>query len=521
MKFSDGNSHTWQKLLKKLKKEGSIDQDIKDQEDMELAVSQQSLDDAFAEIRSSPAYRHRVGELVLFHDTSRNARVSFTIDPATRKKNILFDWKAGVISLQNDEEHEPLVEEDLFLEKKKRWAITYSGFKVELYPNPRTQESKEWSKHMVYVPLHHIRPFNYWEEVLAGIPKEEWHPTIHHAISVLSSISVLDCFHIRGVWPSFAMSCRSVWIGAELICVGDVVRLKPKQQHGQQITDVLVVDSMTVLAENGEHSKFQYKLHLSGRAFTTNANHRDDSFQKKKVNEQILYTKFPRSMFGQVWYYLHEFEEKSVVSVDCVVGRMHGDTAMAAWFDKPGNFDIGLRGLLLGRKLSRDCYGYSEEGTWRWAKTRAEQLALKEINDVCIDGVGEDVEPGGTREHMKALNNYGVDSDALDGGLVDSLSDSQERLQGASDGASARAILGGRSLGGPVHKQGLEDTQVKGNRREGSEDSSEEADELIYDIAEGRGLPNDEDRSEQDSGNESEEDELSTPNVKRLKIDHR
>jgi hypothetical protein len=500
-------------LFKKLRKEGTIDQELRDPENMELTVTQQVLNEIYAETRKAPAYRHRVGELVLFYDANPDTQVPAVADAATQKPTFLFKWKAGVVCLQNDEENSPLVEEDLFLEKEKRWAITYSGFKVESFPDPRASDLKERSTDRTYVPLHQIRPFNYWEEVLADIPRDKWHPTINHAMSVMSSISVFDCFYVKGAWPCITTSCRSIWIGAELIYVGDAVRLKPKQQHDQQITDVLVIDSMTVFG-NYKLAQFPDKIHLAGRAFTTNANHMDDGFQKRKVSEQILYTKLPPSMFGRAWYYLHEADEKTVVSLDCVVGRLHGDVAMAAWFDKPGNFDIGLHGLIQGREYSRACYGYTGEACWHWAQSRAQQLNLKELNEVSLDVAEEEVEPGELRGHMKVLNRHGVDSSALDDGLADSLPDSQEQLHGASDGASARAILGGRSLGGFVRKQNLESPRSEGRRSEGGEDSGKEAKELIRNTTEGS--PDDEaDGSEQPS-----EDELSAPTVKRLKIGH-
>ncbi|KAH0542668.1 hypothetical protein FGG08_002991 [Glutinoglossum americanum] len=526
IKASEGNAHIWQIFLKKLKKEGSVDQDITDPENMELAVSQQTLDEAYTDICNSPSYRHRVGELVLFYDVSPDARVPVALDSITQKPTFLLVWKAGVISLQNDEDQEPLVEEDLFFEKEKRWAITYSGFKVEFYPDPRASEPKEWGKHMTYVPLHQIRPFNYWEEVLAGIPKENWHPTINHAMAVLSSIAVVDCFHIKGVWPNAATSCRSVWIGAELICVGDALRLKPRKHHDQQITDVLVVDSMTAIGENYGRANFSYRLHLAGRAFTTNADHKSEDFNRTVVTEQTLYASLPSSMLGRVWYYLHDSGTEFVVSADCVVGRLHGDAAMAGWFDRPGNFDVGLSGLLEGREYSRACYGRPGQQYWYWAETRAQQLRIMEINGVNLSKGEEGLDPEALREYMRVLNSHGTDSGGSDGDSVDSTSDRRERLHGASDGASARAILGGRSLGGFALKQSTEGTQRmrSGDEQDGNNDG--EADEIIRDVVEGKGLPGGEEKGpeegiegEAEAG--SEEDELATPNVKRLKIDHR
>ncbi|KAI9868160.1 MAG: hypothetical protein M1813_006905 [Trichoglossum hirsutum] len=517
MKTSDGNAHIWRTFLKKLKKEGSIDQDLRDPENMELAVSQQTLDDTYREIHNSPSYRHRVGELVLFYEVNPDTRVPVALDPKTQKPTFLLEWKAGVISLQNDEDHEPLVEEDLFFEREKRWAITYSGFKVEFYPDPRASEPKEWSKHTTYVPLHQIRPFNYWVEVLAGIPKEKWHPTINHAMAVMSSIAILDCFHIKGVWPNAATSCRSVWIGTELICIGDAVRLKPKKHHDQQITDVLVVDSMTAIGENYDRSDFSYKLHLAGRAFTTNASQKSENFNPTIVNEQTLYTSLPSSMLGRAWYYLHDSETKFVVSADCVIGRLHGDVAMAAWFDKPGTFDIGLNGVLQGREYSRTCYGHPGKQYWRWAETRAQQLDIIEINGVNLGKGGEIMDLDALREHMKVLNSHSASSGNSDVDSADSLPDSREQIHGASDGASARAILGGRPLGGFMPKQNFWDTQPEGDGREENGVSDEEAEEIVLDITDGRGPPDDEEGRSEDA---SEEDELSTPNVKRLKINH-
>ncbi|KAH0559845.1 hypothetical protein GP486_003642 [Trichoglossum hirsutum] len=520
MKTLDGNADLWQAFFEKFKKEGSIDQDLRDPENMELVASRQALDDTYKEIRNSPSYRHRVGELVLFYEVNPDTRAPVTLDPKTQKPTFLLEWKAGVISRQNDEDREPLVEEDLFFEREKRWAITYSGFKVEFFPDPRASEPKKWSKRMTYVPLHRVRPFNYWEEVLACIPKEKWHPTINHAMAVLSSIAVLDCFHINGVWPNAATSCRSVWVGAELICIGDAVRLKPKEHHDQEITDVLVVDSMTALGENYDRPDFSYRVRLAGRAFTTNANHRSEIFNPTIVNEQTLYTTLPSSMLGRIWYHLPDSESNFVVSVDCVIGRLHGDVAMAAWFDKPGTFDVGLHGLLQGREYSRTCYGHTGEQHWRWAKTRVQQLGLTEINGVNISKGEEVMDSDALRGHMKVLNSHGTGSGNSDVESAESFPDSREQIRGASDSASARAVLGGRGF---IPAQSLGGTQSAGGRSEENDLSDKEVEEIILDIANGRGLQDNEegrldDGSEKTSDPRSEDDELSTPNVKRLKI---
>ncbi len=198
-------------------------------------------------------YQPRVGELVLYY---RHVAGEVRWDQASQRFRFWdeagsrFDgepeWIAGVVA-QGPEEKQAFSVEDLQrlrevpesrtagpeLEREQKWTpqvnddvrarvLARRGYKVEWYPDP-TSDDKDYSWRSAYVPLHHIRPFRYHGRVLQSVPRDSWHPTITHANKAMATCALTDQYHVRGRWPEAEVTCRGVWVGSELLVLGDTV----------------------------------------------------------------------------------------------------------------------------------------------------------------------------------------------------------------------------------------------------------------------------------------------------------
>jgi hypothetical protein len=304
------------------------------------------------------------------------------------------DWYAGTIG-QAAEEH--VVIEDLIEPTPKKWAVNYSGFRVEMFPDPNSWD-KSASLHVKYLPLSCIKPLNYWHIFLQGVPAEEWQPSIHHALTIMSSVSLLDRVHIQGIWPDASIQCRGIFIGPELIVVGDAIRLKPRgYKLGQpvDVTNVMVVDNIelrllsckdqlgsNVLAE-------EYTIRITGNTYTTSfetAKKVSGANLPKPLSHHEMVTNFQHTGMGGYgnWYPFHSDRMKVEISQDLVLGRCYEADAAKLLFDDI-SLGLDLPGVVAGREYSRQTDERIPEGkSWFWGDYRMETLALDSLN-------GEDV----------------------------------------------------------------------------------------------------------------------------------
>lgn len=90
---------------------------------------------------------------------------------------------------------------------------------------------------MEYLPLKSLRPFCFHEEILnaANTPRREWHPSIFNALRASASFSLALPARFTGTWPDAQVFYDGLFFGAELILVGDVIRVAmPLQSPGDQ-----------------------------------------------------------------------------------------------------------------------------------------------------------------------------------------------------------------------------------------------------------------------------------------------
>jgi len=283
---------------------------------MEWRAERTLLPDMFQTVSKQRSWIPRVAEIVLF---VKDIDGEICFDAAAKDYKIFKEfqgdgiftghpqWQAGLIGQVADES---LQLEDLLFETSKRENVTYSGFRVEPFPEPNNKD-KALSKQYKYVPLHHIRPFVLWQEFVKGISQTEWHPTIKNALTVMSSMSLLEKYRFRGTWPNATILCRGIYIGSELICVGDTVRIIPAADGGE-VTDIIRVDAVKLRLSNLEKASendnddghpYNSSVSIAGRAYTLDLNR---AWSKTPISRFDISRAIPIGMDGYGdWYLLH------------------------------------------------------------------------------------------------------------------------------------------------------------------------------------------------------------------------
>ncbi|OCL09808.1 hypothetical protein AOQ84DRAFT_375512 [Glonium stellatum] len=422
----EGTPDVYRNLIDKLKRTGSLDEPIKESMSLDWRAERKLLPAILTKISNQPAWVPRIAEIVLFvrkigtgEEICRDNRSGeYKIYNHNMQKFTGFPcWEAGVIG-------QPAAEavsiKDLVVETGKKFQVNYSGFRVEPLPNPN-DNNKALSKQYKYVPLHHTRPFVFWREFLNHVPEDEWHPTIKHAFTVMSSFSLLEKYKFKGKWPSASISCRGIFIGSELILVGDVVRLVPTLENSP-CTDVLQISSIKLKLSNlnkandndyDEGHPYNSAVHIIGRAFTLDPS-RSASGGGLPVNNKTD-SHLPSSIDGyEEWHPRHSLEKEMVIPFSRVLGRCFEAEAMILWFPQiqspkssnnlSPNLNEGLSGIYHARKYSSQHDKRISNGKcWFWGDSRTDALDLETLNGQEVGRYDTSRDPNKWRKFIKII----------------------------------------------------------------------------------------------------------------------
>lgn len=417
----EGTEDLWRILVDELEEQGTVDKSIAEPDSIDWCLEHLSIAKQLDEIATKPSWMPRVGEIILF---VRNLAVgtqiiyNHTFKTFTHWDQLLrtatpIAWEAGVL-IQLPEGTIPL--NNLVSEQGRDMQVNYSGFRIEPMPEVGNPD-KPWSKRPAYVPLHQIRPFNFWHEYTKGTPAHELHPTINHTLTAMSSFSLLHKFHFKGRWPDATIFSKGMYIGAELIMVGDVARILPTSDAANEITDVLHITSikMRMINLDGGFRKdpgiprddddelpprWNTCIHFSGVCYTNDVT-RAIGMGKLPLTSAEL----PKGIEGYgPWYHLHDPAHRFEVSFVRVLGRCYEDTATSAWFPIPPapassfatvnknksstmskqvDLSLGIEGVIEARAHSTatDPRIVRANGkTWFWGDSRVDQLDLHSMH---------------------------------------------------------------------------------------------------------------------------------------------
>lgn len=361
----------------------------------------------FDTLSSQPAYLPRIGELVLFI-RSPDADTEICREDSSGEYK-LFDagsgtfrghpsWQAGVVA-QAADAVEPLNLEDVLEVPSRSQSITYSGFRVEPLPAPGHKD-KSLSKQYKYVPLNLIRPFVFWTEFMHGIPLDQRHQTITNALAVMASWSLIEKFRFKGTWPNASVLCKAVYLGSELITIGDAVRIRASSNDPMSIKDALDVLHVTHIKleltelrpidDSVRPEPFKSMLVFYGKSYTLYQK-RADPANLQPLSRQEAFD-LPRGMSGYTWYRRHPASRYCRVTFNLVVGRVFEAEPMLLWFpmtsdasSQQPSLDYGYAGLLEARAYAKAHDKRIPAGkNFYWGESRGDCLDIHELNGIAL-----------------------------------------------------------------------------------------------------------------------------------------
>jgi hypothetical protein len=198
-----------------------------------------------------------------------------------------------------------------------------------------------------------------------------------------------------------------MFLGPEMIVVGDTVRLKPKGatiNRLSPITDVMVIKCIEFKLNSciedpqSPHLAKSYSVRVRGNVYShlpNRAYRKPDGYGSLPLNQQEVIDAFPQvgmSEYG-AWYRTHRPGTAVEISHDMIIGRCYEPTAMELMFGHT-SLDYDLFGMLVSRDWSRKTDNRMEDGQdWFWADYRVQALSLDTLNGDEVGRYSEAREP--------------------------------------------------------------------------------------------------------------------------------
>ncbi|KAL1612607.1 hypothetical protein SLS60_000836 [Paraconiothyrium brasiliense] len=405
----EGTPDVYRNLIDRLKRHGTLDETIKEPLSLDWRAEQETIPDLLEKVRRDPQWIPRVGDILLYvRDVPEGYEIAqdpqtgehCLYDPNTRNLVKQAIWEAGLVGQAPAEPAE---------DGKNDWYVSRTGVRMEPVPNPNDTD-KAWSKHYTYVPIEHTRPFCLWGDYVGNIPRHERHPTIQNAFTVSATMSLVGKHRFHGKWPDAQIYCHAIYVGSELIAVGDTVRLTPKAgDEDNVVTDILVVKTIRLKLSNLDNASsndydegrhYNSEIWIYGSAYTSVASRSS----KEWLGEQN--TEIPKSASGySIWYPLHPATKELAVPFSRIVSRLYEHDALESWVSDP-NLDSGRDGVLDARHFAskNDKRIVSNLGTtWFWADSRADALDLQTINGFDVGKHDIERDPRQWRKSIKMM----------------------------------------------------------------------------------------------------------------------
>jgi hypothetical protein len=398
----EGTPDIYRNLIDKLRRYRNVDEEIKESMSLDWRAEQQIFPEWIRKLKDQPQWAPRAGEIVLYtrelprgvHVVFRTATRTFQLYNGESKEWVGSPlWEAGLVGQTPTE---PITIEDIYEDGDRESNVTYFGVRVEPLPSVN-DTNKSLSKRHVYVALRQIRPFVLWKQLLHQVPTEKWHPTVSNALTVTSNLSLLGKYRFRGSWPTAHIYCQGIYVGYELLIVGDTVRLRPKETTDQKTcTDIMVIKSIRLKWSNldrtsnndwDDEQPYASEVWIYGTAYTSDSSRTNKEWFSEE-NAQA-----PRASGDYTeWYPLHPVSKELAVPFDRILGRLFEFDETVVWLNSSkanhsSILDAGREAILEGRKYSQqhDQRIVAKPGvSWYWGDSRSQALDLHTINNVDV-----------------------------------------------------------------------------------------------------------------------------------------
>ncbi|KAE8351163.1 transcription-silencing protein Clr2-domain-containing protein [Aspergillus coremiiformis] len=498
----EGAPDVFKMAVMRLKERGFLDEGIKETGSMDWRAERTALDEYIEQLGMQPSYIPRPGEVVLWIPDyegelawNQESRCIQIYSPDQDRWLGTPEWRAGIIGQTPEED---TVLQDLVKTVPKKWGANYSGFRVETFPDPNSHD-KSYSLHYKYVHLKCIKPFNAYELFLQGTPLESLHPSIEYAMTIMSSFSLLDKYHFKGVWPDAAIYSRGIFIGTELLIVGDAVRLKPNGQYSldeacKAVEDVMVIDEIRlelihcVDEVKSDQLAERYQVRIAGKVYTNSAQRSNAgadglSQQSPMKPEEVIdvFQSVGMSGYGN-WYRVWRGATVEV-SQNMIIGRCYDPDAMKLLYGSR-SLGLDLTGVVKGREYSRQVDGRIPEGKdWFWGDFRTQTLAIDTLNGEDVGYYSEVREVRMWRANLRVLDGIADAADLRDARIPGDVGRPSTKIQSnfAEVGKTSKLVstgLGGADASNPVSSEEVASPPNEEDSSESEEDFSLRMDQL-------------------------------------------
>ncbi|EUC34578.1 hypothetical protein COCCADRAFT_93167 [Bipolaris zeicola 26-R-13] len=420
----NGTPDIYRNLVEKLRSHKCIDQPIQEPLSPDWRAEQESIPKLLQTLRSQDQWIPRNGDIIMFirhladgvavtrHDITNELCL---YDEQTDEFLDVPRWEAGLVT---EVAQTPTTD---LLDSTKNSNGSCSDMRVELIPHPNNPD-KSLSKRYKYISLRQSRPFFLWKELLNHVDQDLWHPSIKNALALTSTLSLVGKHRFRGTWPEATIYCHGIFVGSEILAVGDTVRLLPTKSDQAVCTDIMSIKSIRLKWSNldkastndyDEGRPFNSAIWLYGCAYTSDASRSD----KRWVSDAPI----PRAAqdYGD-FYPLHPPDKELAIPYARVAGRLHERNAMAQLLGYDSDdivtlsLDLGRRALIDARAFSRkdnERISQTADATWYWGDDRAEALGLRTINGLDVSRFNQEHDVKALRKQYRILDAANANED--------------------------------------------------------------------------------------------------------------
>lgn len=442
-------------------------------------------------VSRQPSFVPRAGELVLWYDQidgeirqDPSSGDFLVFHPPSRRFTGHPQWMGGVVT-QAPVSEQPIGFEDIERESGKEYAVTSSGFRIEMYPGPNAR-NKNLSNRYSHVPMHHIRPLAFWMEYMAGIPNEDWHPTIKNCLEAMGTLSTIKRHRLRGERPGAKLYAKGCFLGAEALFAGDIVRVSLDPER--MVSECLEIHEVVTRVENVESSesellfgekKQRTYVEFNGSAFTLDSNRSATKIPLDPIDIHPVMRDYGP------WFDVGFSLDTVTLDHSHILGRLFEKRAMELWSPRHRStvMDMGSKGVLEAR-------GYATNRDLRMkhakdlyvADSRAEALNLRTFNGIDVGASDPELDPRLWQDVSAALvgiENQREQSSAeidpmltmMTGALNE---DSGDEAEAEAESSDATPNDGNADLTPQTKLAAIADWNRKRGRRTESEGSSDE-----------------------------------------------
>ncbi|KAL8638421.1 MAG: hypothetical protein Q9226_008995, partial [Calogaya cf. arnoldii] len=415
----EGTPDIYCSLFTLLKNEGTLSRTIEERASLDWRAEKPLVKKFANVIPKQPAFIPRNGEIVLYlrplppgiqlqqnpkthyftlHDTINNrpagtpkwlAGVVTQVPSTPFKTASLYPPSPQLPSNPNSETEEP--------------SLNLTGFRLEPLPSPNSPD-KNLSKQHTYTPLHLIRPFAFWQLLLAGIPESLWHISIHNALIASATVSLINRSRFSGRWPNASIYSDGIFIGAENYWIGDIVRLLPSALPAPLTTTTFKnVNPLLIIQIRKIVTKFHTltpepsnpNVVTGNRCSHISLTIQGPVFTSTRSRYPAHPTKLPKTMqtYNTEWFHLSHPSDTYSIPFSAIHSRLYESEAVAAYspslllepdIEKEVNAITHARAIAAAtdERIAVDSDGDANGNAkqWFWADNRSEALDLQTVD---------------------------------------------------------------------------------------------------------------------------------------------